>query len=59
MNTVSHNANEEDRRKEPADAASNHYSSKAESRSTVKTQRNETVDVFEYEPNGFMSRGRW
>ncbi len=59
MNTVSHNANQEDQQKETPDGGTTQYSSKAETRPQTKTPRNESVDVYEFEPNGFMSRGRW
>ena len=59
MNTVSHNANQEDQQKESTDPISGHCLSKAEKRSLSKTPKNDQIDVFEFEPNGFMSQTRW
>lgn len=33
--------------------------SQSYSQQTPSSNHNETIDVFEYEPTGFMSRGRW
>lgn len=59
MNTVSHNANQEDQQKEVAGNASADKVSKAESRQQATTPRHNNINVFEFEPSGFMSRGRW
>ncbi len=59
MNTVSHNANQEDQQKEVKDSTSTGKASKAETRQRATTPRNDNINVFEFEPNGFMSRGRW
>jgi len=59
MNTVSHNANQEDNRKEMRQQPSASFHDKAEKRNQTNTPQNNRVDVFEFEPNGFMSNGRW
>ena len=59
MNTVSHNANQDDQQKESIDPITGHCVSKAEKRPQSITPKNEQVDVFEFEPNGFMSQSRW
>ena len=59
MNSISHNANQDDQRKETVERASEHYQHKADNRPQANTPKNSTVDVFEYEPTGFMSNGRW
>ncbi len=59
MNTVSHNANQDDQRKETVENSSRHYQNKADNRGQMNTPRNSSVDVFEFEPTGFMSDNRW
>ncbi len=59
MNTVSHNANQDDQRKETVENQSKRYQNQADKRGLVSTPRNSVVDVFEFEPVGFMSNGRW
>jgi len=59
MNTVSHNANQEDQQKEVMDNTSADKASKAEARQRSTTPRNNNINVLEFEPNGFMSKGRW
>jgi hypothetical protein len=59
MKTVSHNANQEDQQKEAEDSMSGHGVSNAEKRPQSTTPKNDQVDVFEFEPGGFMSQGRW
>lgn len=44
------------------DKASNAQFSKEDRKSvraTIQTAKNNIVDVFEFEPVGFMSKGRW
>ncbi len=59
MNTVSHNANQQDQQQESEDSMSGHCVSNAEKRLYSTTPKNDQVDVFEFEPNGFMSQRRW
>ena len=59
MNTVSHNANREDQYKETVENESKYYQNKADQRGQTNTPRNSSVDVFEFEPTGFMSDSRW
>ena len=59
MNTVSHNANQEDQYKETVENDSRHYQHQADKRGQASTPKNSSVDVFEFEPTGFMSDSRW
>ena len=58
MQKLSHNANQEDQQLETVES-NKYYQEKADNRPNANTPKNNHVDVFEFEPSGFMSNGRW
>jgi hypothetical protein len=59
MNNLSHQANQQDQPKQEMTNTAQTQQVKADQRGQVQTPENSRVDVFEFEPNGFMSHGRW